>query len=420
MSKRRQRGEDTNDVFGELGGNTLPEPSTGLTTTDIANAAYGTQVVDPGRRHKKIRAIPTHIFEIIPDATQPRRTIPASVRHYWNGAPDGIPHLLEMWLKEINALRPNDNPFAIDTYLLGEASERAPADFSEDDETLAPFSSQQKNPKEAAFLQIVDLAASIYRDGLTNPITVAKKQSHYAIETGERRWLAYHVLCWRFGDEWSQIPARLVDGVSIWRQASENNARDNLNAIGKARQFALLLMDRYGLTNFDPLDSFHNEQDFYAQVADGNEYAIPRGEGETFLNAMGFKDKSQYRRHRDLLRLPVQVWEWADELNWTEGRIRSLRSKAQNEDELILLAAVEAEKEGLSVPIDTHHAKQKPEKPIYEQGHSLAKADDKARFKFLMSLGTKIGDADHRTRQDILDEIEAAEIWLQKVKSRLS
>ena len=155
-------------------------------------------------------------------------------------------------------------------------------------------------------------------------------------ETGERRWLAYHILYWKFGDgdkrpdgsivNWSRIPSRIVKEVDVWRQASENNARDNLNAISRARQLSLLLMDLHGWHNFARLDDSESEQTFYAQVADGAAWRIPRGQGERLLNAMGLSDAGQLRQYRALLRLPGDLWRRGDDEDLTEGELRKMKA----------------------------------------------------------------------------------------------
>ena len=177
---------------------------------------------------------------------------------------------------------------------------------------------------------------SIRRDGLSNPISLVRHDGHYEIETGERRWLAYHILYWKFGDgdkrpdgsvvNWSRIPARVVSQVDVWRQASENNARDNLNAISRARQLSLLLMDMHGWQNFSKLSACDNEQAFYAQVADGSIWRIPRGQGERLLNAMGLSDAGQLRQYRALLRLPADLWRKGDDEDLSEGELRKMRA----------------------------------------------------------------------------------------------
>src|SRR5690606_25072022 len=103
-------------------------------------------------------------------------------------------------------------------------------------------------PLEAALMKVIELAASIYQEGLLNPISLVRYgEDRFLLETGERRWLAYHLLHHYAPDDgkrdqWAKIPAQFVDGVDVWRQAAENSMRADLNAISKARQYAILLM----------------------------------------------------------------------------------------------------------------------------------------------------------------------------------
>lgn len=360
MSKRRRdRGDSPNDLLGELRTNETSEPAFGgFTASGIADQAYGSSVGhdDPfaqvGRGREKI--LRKSIEEIHPNASQPRRAVPSALRQYWNQDPsaESLANLFSNWLREVEVERGTN--FPLDDYLEGGITPRVAQ--IESDQLDQIGSSESTGPKELALMRVVALAASIKRDGLTNPISVAQVGYSFEIETGERRWLAYHLLNWRSSgtsDEWSKIPVRIVDGVSIWRQASENNARADLNAIGKARQFSLLLMDL--LTSdeqieFQGFDAFHHEQGFYAQVADGSAYRVPRNRGEDMINAMGLENPVQLRQYRALLRLPQPVWEWADDLNWTESFIRKeIQGKAQSEDECISLAVKQALAEGYFV-----------------------------------------------------------------------
>jgi len=249
---------------------------------------------------------------------------------------DNIIDIFQRWIEEVKLERAQGE-FDITSYLLGENTSRG-EQAEKPDEELTSISTSPPSNIEKSLMKIVDLAASIRRDGLTNPISVVRRGNNYELETGERRWLAYHLLHWKFGENdllpnnkqrnWSRIPARIVKEVDIWRQASENNARDNLNAISKARQLALLLMDLHGWDNFVPFDKFEHEQDFYSQVADGNEWRIPRGHGEQLLNAMGLSDASQLRQYRALLRLPFDTWRKADDENLTEGELRKIQNQS--------------------------------------------------------------------------------------------
>jgi hypothetical protein len=117
----------------------------------------------------------------------------------------------------------------------------------------------------------------------------------------------------------------VVDTPNVWRQAAENNARDNLNVIGKARQLAILMMDllvEESSFEFHPFSAFENEREYYAQVADGRVYPIPDGKTELLLSAMGLKNPVQIRQIRKALRLPDEIWRVADDENWTEGKLR--------------------------------------------------------------------------------------------------
>ena len=306
---------------------------------EVDQAAFGT--LDIGKQAKRDRIRNIEIDTIRPDKMQPRRVVPTIVRENSDGTPYNI---ITTWLMLITDERQQrfdraiemgqltehdrpDNEFPWHVYLFNGVTERG-WDEDEDTDDKIPTEAREAivdaGPLETSFIKLINLAESIHRDGLTNPISVAKiDNTNYIIETGERRWLAYNLLDMFFEDhDYSKIPARLVDEVSIWRQAAENNARDNLNAVSRARQLAILLMDLYGHQNFTGLDNFDHEQDFYAQVADGNEYPVPRGKGEQVINAMGLKNTVQIRQYRSILRLENAQWDFADDTDLTERQIR--------------------------------------------------------------------------------------------------
>jgi len=185
---------------------------------------------------------------------------------------------------------------------------------------LAEFSA------ESALMDIIVLAASIRQDGLTNAITVIRQGTKYLIETGERRWMSYHLLYTVYGDKWRYIPARIVPEHNVWRQASENNARQELNAIAKARQLAILVMDTYHQTGaeFLPITAFEHEKDYYAQVADGIQWRILPGDTQKILTFLGLNNPVQLRQYRALLRIDYEVWDFADDNNITEFEIREM------------------------------------------------------------------------------------------------
>lgn len=291
----------------------------------------GLEIAAADSEFQPIEAVSIH--EIHPNTIQPRNSIPHHLTDIFAFNPNNIVDIFERWIIEIQ-LEKGQQDYDIINFLLGSATDRGERVESEDGD--APPASPLAPGKEQALMKLIDLAASIRRDGLSNPISLVQHDDRYEIETGERRWLAYHILYWKFGDgdkrpdgsvvNWSRIPARIVKKVDVWRQASENNARDNLNAISRARQLALLLMDLHGWQNFNQLDSCDDEQAFYAQVADGSTWRIPRGQGERLLNAMGLSDASQLRQYRALLRLPGELWRKGDDEDLSEGELRKMRA----------------------------------------------------------------------------------------------
>lgn len=249
-----------------------------------------------------IRAKPIDIFKIQPNPMQPRRLVPSQFR---DGA---LMDQIEAWLDEVEVS--SGRAFPLQALILGKVELRAREE-------------RQATVEELPLLRLADLAASIHREGLTNPITVAGSGDSYMIETGERRWVAYHVLhAFIGGDAFRAIPARRVAELNLWRQASENTARDNLNAIARARQIALLLMDMHGWENFESIESFDREQDFYAQVADVAKWRVPYGRAEQLCAACGFENASRIRQYRALLRLSREQWITADDRNIAEFELR--------------------------------------------------------------------------------------------------
>ena len=295
----------------------------------------GLEIAAADSEFQPIEAVSIH--EIHPNTIQPRYSIPHNLTDIFAFNPKNIVDIFERWIIEIQ-LEKGQQDYDIINFLLGSATDRG--ERVESDEGEAPPANQLASSKEFALMKLIDLAASIRRDGLSNPISLVQHDDRYEIETGERRWLAYHILYWKFGDgdkrpdgsvvNWSRIPARIVKQVDVWRQASENNARDNLNAVSRARQLALLLMDLHGWQNFSKLDACDNEQAFYAQVADGSTWRIPRGQGERLLNAMGLSDASQLRQYRALLRLPGELWRKGDDEDLSEGELRKMRAALDN------------------------------------------------------------------------------------------
>lgn len=351
-------------------------------------------------------AAPVSIFEIFPDPAQPRRTVPSIVRKHWSGEPQTISEMFAIWIEQVADERGISFPIA---EYLASASDVARPD--------------EIGPLEENLLELIELAISIKNEGLTNPITVAPMGLSYRLETGERRWMAYHLLFAVLQDDaYSRIAARTVDSLNIWRQAAENNARANLNAISKARQLSVLLMDLMQTSkglSFEPFGQFEHEQDYYAQIADGNDYKAPKNSSERLLAAMGLKHAKQIRDYRALLKLPHIVWQLADDLNWTEYFIRSLREKAnEDNDRLISLAIREAQKQGYTAPTGTVSGKRGAAKPARSQPASdenegLAPGS-RQYYTHFSRLLRKTGPGKGRANEEAMNQLREFRVWLDE------
>jgi hypothetical protein len=290
------------------------------TLREVDAAVFGGDPV-PVPESGRQTARPYALDMISPDPTQPRREVPFTVRK--RAKEDGVPEW-EMWHQVAERL--SGRELNLNALLRGEGE-------AADTETTG-------QPLVDGFLSLVSLAASINRDGLANAITVMARGAGFVIETGERRYQAYKLLYGALGDEkFAKIPARVVDKSDVWRQAAENGSRKPLNAVGMARQLALLIMDlnrgKEGIsyTSFDGFDG-DCDRAFYAQVADGNTHRIPKGTSERILQATGLKSKSDLSHYRALLDIPDDLWIQADEEDWKENRIREHILNQKNPDRL--------------------------------------------------------------------------------------
>lgn len=283
-SRRRQRQRQDPDPFAD----TSPEA--------VADRGYGTEPLTFKGDQQRVTVRAIDIFSIQPDPMQPRRAIPSPLRGY------GREDLFDVWYNLVYQERGDE--LAVDDLLEGAEVANPALDRR-----------AEPGPLEAAYLQVIDLAASIRRGGLTNPITVAQEGEGYLLETGERRWLAYHLLFASYGADWGKIPARVMAAHDIWRQADENNARENLNAVAKARQFALLMMVLQAEAGhaFQGMDQFEHERHFYTQALAFD--AAPYGKRAQLLQGMGAKSPAEMTRCRTILGLPDRVWDMADARN---------------------------------------------------------------------------------------------------------
>lgn len=294
----------------------------------------------------KVVAKPISIDLIWPDAAQPRRAhIPSLVREGWDGRDVGA--LFNNWI-ELYANETHQSREQAETALLAVVNghESGPMD-----ENLPP-ANRKAGVMENSLMEVVRMALDLRQSGLNHAIEVFQAGEGYRIQFGERRWLAFHLLRLATGEErWAKIPAVVAKAGDVWRQASENTQRSDLNAIGRARQMAILLMAMYQEqgTVFEPYEAFDHDREFYAQVSDGNAYRIPRGQGERLLAAMGLKDAGQLRQYRALLTLPNSVWTLADDYNISENWLREARKATPSERLLYQLAVQEAARSGYVV-----------------------------------------------------------------------
>jgi hypothetical protein len=334
-----------------------------------AKQTYGIKVPRRGgfpRRDTGIEKVP--INEIVPDPAQPRNTLPSAVRMQFTGNPDEIQNIFAYWLDLVaqETGRSSDDV----SYHFIRMTKNGESDRTEE----SGLHNYKPGPLEHRLNRLVMIAASIKQKGLLNPISVARENNIYRIEAGERRWLAYHWL--NIVDEdgdWTSIPATLVQQVDVWKQAFENNARDDINAISRARQLAILLMAMYSEARFT---SFHNcstELDYYAQISDGTKWRVKRGRGEELLRALGLSNTAQISQYRSLLSLPEPVWIIADDLDWTENKLRGLVGLSN--EEALRRAAVEAQKEGYTFTTVKVSADFFKNPPVQKQNPALGRLE---------------------------------------------
>lgn len=290
------------------------------------------------------------IKDIFPDPKQPRRTIPSAVRLACRVEPGNMQTVFKKWVqmaeKECGL---NLSMRVIQGMVEGTLD-------PEDPEALPEGMTEANTPITVSLVKAINLAASIKKDTLTNAITVVRQGRQYIINTGERRWLAYHLLAWLYGSQWEQIPAHETP-ANIWKQASENLSREDLGGIALARQFALLVMACYPDIDWDV--DFDAEavcdREYYAQVADGNEWRIPRGMGAQIAGAMGVGE-TLLRRYRAILSIPDEVWLKADDENWSAHSIYDwITENNRVEKESHTVTAVTVSRKNTPAPVPSNN-----------------------------------------------------------------
>lgn len=296
----------------------------GVNIRDVQNAALAGLGRPPLAEERAVEPVDIALARIAPDPIQPRRALPDTYRAQWcDGHP--LEDVLNTWGREAAeyaVARGCDTPW----YAWLEAP---------DDAALLDPSTPM-HPMLRQWIELLRLAGSIYRDGLAVPVSVYPEGDHYRLLMGERRLLAFWLLT-LFGHEaFATIPAVVTDQYDPFRQAAENGARQNLNAIGIARQLAVLLMV---LNHVDIGGNGQADQAWYAQALD---LQVPSGQGEAVAAVLGLSHPRQVSHYRRLLALPNVVWNWADDFDWPEGKLRGWLRKAKHDKDLIRMAQDEA------------------------------------------------------------------------------
>ncbi len=281
-----------------------------MTTDEIDGALFGPTGMESVAKPVSIRLLWA-------DIKQPRRIFPQEVRGDWAGSPQRVPELLRAWHQLVV-----DQYGAIDATKLVLGNEA----FDVTNETAIVTD----------YFRLCQLAAGIAHEGLTNAITVTTANGgNFNIETGERRWLAHHLLVMYGDNRFDKIMARIVNKFDIYRQASENTAREPLNAVGTARQLALILIhmhDQQHIENWEMcVPPGHCDRNYYVQAA--NLDIVRNGSGRVYA-ATGIEGRSMVSRYKAILTLPDELWLQADDENWTENRCREALKKIRDAGEL--------------------------------------------------------------------------------------
>ncbi|MEQ8676052.1 MAG: ParB N-terminal domain-containing protein [Aggregatilineales bacterium] len=368
MSRRRNIiGEKNNRLGGADTGNSGADE--GVTHADV-----NSHLADflRGKEGERIKTKAVDIFKVAPDPAQPRRAIPSSVRGDWSPNAEEMPGFLEHWR-------------------AGTGIDLAPL-LAENTDVTRP---EELPAQVASFLKIVDLARSVLWDGLLNPISVVRVADGFLIETGERRWMAYHLLHMATKDEkWSKIPAQIVDESDPFRQAAENNQRADLNAIGRARQYAILMMALHPDKPFVDYEEVDSDRAYYAQASD---LRTPYGQSDRLLTAMGVAERSILTHYRNLLNLDDAIWTQADDEDWS---LRQLLNAFNNSDESV-------------IPID-------PPPPSTMKPIELEEPDVfKQNASFFARNFERVGEWSNKKKEDGLEKISQMRAFLDDLEGRL-
>jgi len=262
---------------------------------------------DQGLRVERIA-----ISLIRPDAAQPRRVLPELIHQAFHNQELTPVQALKQYIEKVRIVaRQKGRPFESLMDLL----------ISTDDAK----DGQQLTPLEQDLHDLTNLAMTLRSNGQVNPLTIVDcsegAMPNYRIETGERRYWANYI-------DMEFIPSYSGDGTvpciiippsdtSVFRQAKENTSRAGLNAIGMARQVALLIL---AVHDIHPPNGCVSH-DFYRQVLDLDLRGKPEYASD-ILVAMGGITRQRMSQYKLLLTLSNEAVELADQHNLDEGKLR--------------------------------------------------------------------------------------------------
>ncbi|GIK64254.1 MAG: hypothetical protein BroJett018_20480 [Chloroflexota bacterium] len=271
----------------------------------------GAEVMQNLRDHG-LRVERIAISLIRPDAAQPRRVLPETIHRAFHNETITPVQALKQYIEKVRIVaREKGRPFEtlLDLLVAGEENE----------------GSSQLTPLEQDLRDLTNLAVTLRQDGQVNPLTIVDHSQgavpSYVIETGERRYWANYI-------DMEFIPGYQGDGMipciilqphqaSVFRQAKENTSRAGLNAIGMARQAALLLLAVHGILSPDGCVT----HDFYRQALE-LDLRNKREYSTDVLSAMGGISRQRLSQYKLLLGLPDEAIEIADQHSVDEWCLR--------------------------------------------------------------------------------------------------
>jgi hypothetical protein len=280
--------------------------------SSIGDQAFlGSETLQSLRDHG-LRVERIAISLIRPDAAQPRRVLPEMIHQAFHHQELTPLQALKQYIEKVRiAARQKGRPFESLLDLL------ISTDETRDERELTPI--------ERDLHDLTNLAMTLRSDGQVNPLTIVDcsqgAMPSYRIETGERRYWANYI-------DMEFIPGYQGDGnvpciilppgeASVFRQAKENTSRAGLNAIGMARQVALLLLAVYDIHP----PSGCVTHDFYRQALD-LDLRNKREYTTDVLSAMGGLSRSRLSHYKALLNLSDEAIELADRYSLDEGSLR--------------------------------------------------------------------------------------------------